>query len=459
MLNYLKDKIVNWRKRLRSFPLLIVLAFLLIAMPFAIDRIITGDWGFFSRVAPAGGEGAEPERVLGSTFYFGTFYDNFSNASNTDVPASSLYIDLMMNAVIFPPVYERSDYLAPTAAEREYFSGLHMNEFEPADASDSGYSDRYCLRGKCLEQAGLSLSYNNRRLALPVVTGEPVSAAIGLAGETWLVGITWRSGKYYFGQAYVFDGHQFAPILDKPVESEYFGRFGFGGETSDYLVIYGGHEGKAYRIRPGKSVDISEYFSYRAMGKGFKGEAIKAGDNWYVFSLTSSRLRLIKLWNDQSGEIAGALDLGQEVFSDTAAEATAFLQSAGDEPGLVIQERDGNGGINYFLLKDKGFDNASSKSLTTLPVIVSSEEGAIAIRRIVLSEIGPASDGEGISIQFEGSREGKVEDWKEVRLGKDMLFSTGLIDSYRLRMSFPVQADKNLSPFVPYLTFNYNYVR
>lgn len=382
---------------------------------------------------------------------FATFYDTFAFDVNTDKQKTSFYQDKVANALFFPPDYKWS---AAPASEVERaagnFSSISFNDFK------GPYSDRRCIRGDCVEQKGNDLYYNNRLITLPAEIGSSdlTAVSIGSVGQRWLVGFTLKDGENYRGEVYYFNGHDFTVLnLPEKIKSPYFGLFGFGGEPTDFLVIYGAYQGQAYRVQGTNFTKIDKFFDIRLMGKGFKPEIIKAssGDsvNWYIYSTTLGRPHLIKLWQNRTSEIVG--EIVYNIFS-ASDQGAAFKLLANNKNSVSLLARVSNGpDIEWKDFIDYGFKNNFSAIWTSIPIVRNSNS-KININKIVSSIIQADSPSQA-AIRLFFSLDGR--EWQDISDLQDIDFSTPQIPYYFLKLTFPAQTDKFYSPFIESLNFNY----
>jgi len=402
----------------------------------------------------------EPEIkvVDGSTLYFGSFFESFYNKSNIDLEQSNLYIDLTMDAAMFLPDYDWQPIDSLNTQEGQYFSALNYNDFE-----SPFFYDQVCLKSDCLEQKGNELFFNDRLLSLPTISGRLQAVSISSVDNVWLVGLVWQEEGGYRGQVYYFNGLTFKSIFSDPIGSSYSGRFGFGGDKEDFLVIYGARQGQAYRIREKNVSDLSKYFSFRPMNGGFQAKVVKSGTGqettWYIFSLSASRPRFIKLWQNSSEEIMGAVDLSALVLgTDTKTLALMLRGKDKNNSGteLVVEEKGDYGEIVYHRFFDNGFHSDKPGQIVTLP---NSQGGSsFALRQLSLADVKvDETSREGVSLLFSSKDKetNNLSEWRTVELGKKTVFRTEEINSYFIKLEFTPLANKNFSPFVSEMTFDY----
>lgn len=394
---------------------------------------------------------------------FGVYFDDFPNSVYIDKQRTSLYWDETATAIFFPPVYDWREADSSLYAQGDnYFSNLALNYFA------GPYNDRRCLGNNCLEQKGDNLYYNGQILAWPPAlnSADIVAVSISALTERWLVGVTLKEGGNYRGRVYYFDGRQLTEIkTPAPLTSLYFGVWGFGGEESDFLMIYGAYDGIAYRVRGDRLTNISEFFAIRAMNQGFKAEVLKVGQGlnttWYVYSSTMNRPRLIKLWQNRSSEIVGEAffpNLAEGSALSTAQSATfKFLSSdtAGINLLAEIKNQDGSSARKVF--RDRGFDNSSAASLVTIPISNDGANSEIIIRKIAQAKLG-LDAGSKTFVKYLFSAD--CQTWRDLPSEKNVDFITPALQHFCLKVvfdgaGFEGGGAKFYSPYLSSMMFNY----
>jgi len=402
---------------------------------------------------------ASQDQAINSELIFYSFFDSFASSHLIDATTTTLFRDDLAAAVYFPPDY--SWQAAPAEIVDKYkneFEGIYLNDFSKPLAA----IDRRCLGRDCLEQKGKKLSYNGKSVVLPknIKENDIMSVSIGSLRKRWLIGVTLRDGVNYQGRVFYFDGKKITPLLfpdnQEKISSPYIGVFGFGGEESDFLLIYGSYRGIAYRIQEEKTVDISRFFDFRVMAMGFRPEVIKAASGktiyWYVFSSSLNHPQLIKLWQNQDGEISGEA-IYQSIFSDSI-DAASFrlLETEATSFNLLARLKQGTS-ETWQVFSDLGFNNYKPGEMVFNPIPVESE---IIIQKIADSQLGsaeaPCLDGK-FSFSTDNSN------WQELSRGENLNknFRTPVKDNFFLRVDFPEQADKFYSPFLAEVLFDFYY--
>ncbi len=405
-----------------------------------------------------------PEPKLGydennNPLFFSSFFDSFAADFLIDKTQTSLYRDNLATAIYFEPDYTwEVATTAQTNNNKNKFTSLKANDFSAAAL----ISDRRCLGESCLKQKGTKLFYNDKPLLFPkeVKESEIAAISIGTIASHWTVGLTLKEGSNYRGRVYFFDGLIFSPLVfsdnSETISSPYFGLFGFGGEESDYLIIYGAYKGIAYRFLNSEPTDISSFFDIRVMLGGFRPEIIKVKNdqysNWYIYSGSLGRTQLIKLWSDNSDKISGEV-VFKDIFSisDEAAHFS-ILSNNSNEISLLAQIK--RSGLDYWqVFSDHGFKNQTPGILVFSPVTYDS---GLIIKQIANVSLGsqflPCLD-QKLSFSFDG------KDWQTALVGQDLSqkFTLQAVNKLFLRVDFPAQTNKFFSPFLAEVSFDFYY--
>lgn len=393
------------------------------------------------------------------TLFFNSFFDSFASGHLIDLTSTNMYRDDLSAAVYFPPLYSYELASADIISEaKTKFSKVYLNDF----LLPLNIFDRRCLGGKCLEQKGKRLSFQGKALSLPkdIKASDIVGLSIGSLESRWLIGVTLKDGANYQGRVYFFDGKKYSPVIlsgtSEKISSPYLGLFGFGGSESDFLIIYGAYRGQAFRLQDGKATDISEFFDFRVMATGFQPEVIRATNgrlvNWYIYSSSLERPRLIKLWQNQRGEISGEADYN-DIFENNGEEAIFnLLETNADEFVLVSSVyKDDTETVKTFA--DRGFDNKMPGELIFNPINI---EGEIIIKQLANSNLG-RSEAPCLEAKFSFSPDNN--NWQELPCGQNLNqeFTAPVKNSYFLRIDFSGQTEKFYSPFLSEVLFDFYY--
>ena len=390
---------------------------------------------------------------------FGSYFDDFPNSVYIDKKNSSLYYDETATAIFFPPVYDWQDanssvfFSGSNTSPANYFADQNLNNF------DGPHNDKRCSGSDCLEQNNSDLSFNGQKINLPnfINKGDIVAISISALSKRWLVGITLNQGGEYRGLVFYFDGNKFTEIATpSPVKSKYFGLWGFGGEESDFLMIYGAYDGIAYRVRGDNLTDISKFFAIRAMNKGFKAEVIRtvrSGDiNWYIYSSTLNRPWFMKLWQNGTSEIVGEAFFPSLFASDTSSAVFKYLDNNASSINMLAEIKNKDGGVSGKIFRDYGFINNAEATLVTVPITNDGNNSKIIIKKIEKAKLG-LDVGSQAQVKYLFSADCLT--WRDLPFEKNVDFLSEPLNSFYLKVIFLGQKDRFYSPFLSSMMFNY----
>lgn len=400
---------------------------------------------------------SQPElapNIADPTLIFGSYFDTFANSLYIDHQKTTLYYDENATAYIFPPDYSftETDAAKIGAADKNILDGITLNAFESLS------SDKRCLEKECLAQKGKDLFFNDVKLNLPAeLSGRDIAAvSIGVLKRRWLIGFTVKNKDGYEGLAYYFDGQKFSQIwTPAPLISPYFGVFGFGGGENNFLVIYGAKQGIAYHIQGDKVSDISRFFDARVMNGGFKAEVLFTASeenvNWYVYSSSSYHPVLIKLWQNESAEIAGEA-VFNNIFNNYD-ESAVFKLSRTEKSAIILAAKVRRKNLDHwFYFTDRGFKNENGGLLVSAPIAHDGNASLITITKIAQSHLGidaPSADKADFLFSVNG------QDWQKIGSGKNIDVSVPATRYFFLSAAFPKFGDKFYSPFIGEILFDY----
>lgn len=325
-----------------------------------------------------------------------SFADSFSGFGWIDREKTNLFHNFSSTGFTYPPIY-RWDKI-PSGSVGNFLS------------RDSDGSISFCIKESCLAEKENRLFLDGKEIFLPSEK-RPISVSLGKVGDKWLVGEVLESKKNYEGRVYFFDGKSFEEVLGtEHFQTPYKGTFGFGGVEDDWVAFYGALRGTAVQVLDGKPSDISRFFSYRVMRKGFQPvvERVSLGDEtvWYIWSLTEKMPILFKLLVDEIGAIKGIFD-----FTD-------FILSGFND--VVFKPFDGglfakiNGGESLFRFNDLGFEKfgegrITSSNINTIP-------GEVINATVASADLL----GRGFDFQILLSNDGK--EWIKTEIGETVVF-------------------------------------
>lgn len=401
-------------------------------------------------------------KTPGDALISSSFTDLFSGPGWLDQGRTTMYLDRLTTAFTFPPKYSWQK------------SNLSTSQVDRFVKLDSQGADTRCLpaqaglKGKCLSQKGIALIFNGQNLPLPqsLAGKNIVNISIGALDTKWVIGVVTKEGAGYSGWVFYFDGVKYEKIpgiVDNPIlTSKYIGILGFGGNDDDWLLIYGSYEGIAYHVRDGqKPQDISRFFGIRVMNNGFAPMIIRSQianckleikncAMWYVFSATNGTPKFIKLFQNGTAHIEGAIDLTGNILSvgqDGVSPASFVpLKSAGANPVLVaLLKRGGLEEIWEFtdlgFEKEKQYDIASN-NINNYPAEVRS----VKLTEYDLSLIGG-------DIVFYVSNDGEA--WQKIGLNDEVEFSKSDGRKLLWKATITPTGPNDTSPFLDRIRLDY----
>jgi len=315
-----------------------------------------------------------------------SFGDSFSGLSYIDRTTTDLFWDENITAFTFPPVYEavkQNDCSEP-------FCGLSFESAEPASV---------CLKNNCLHKTDDNrLLYNERELKLPpALAGQEISSlTIYALDDYWLIGLVTGPTEAERGWVYRFDGLAYSPLITDTTDSQILpryqrggGKIAFGGTADDFLVLYAGYDGRAFRFRGSAVEDVSKFFGLRVTGGGFRPQILKAGTGkdavFYICSLTETKPKLIKIWSQDDLRSGGALDFSPLLFKDDWQPQQiicAFSDAAKNELAIASKTNESS---ELYRVTDNGFDNSRARQATSINLNRQDKE---TIKAAVLADFG-----------------------------------------------------------------------
>jgi hypothetical protein len=340
---------------------------------------------------------------------FASFSDLFSGTAWLDMQKTTLYHDTLTTAFTYPPQY-----------------AWDMTSPAQKPSGDAENSSKVCIDSACLSHDGTRLFLNDAPLQIPSEAGGSslFSLSIGSLRDSWSIGIVTKSGKIYRAAAYILDRsgsfERIAALDVQPIQSKHAGRLALGGTRDDMLALYSSYEPIAYRIRAGKAEDIGSFFGIRMMNNGFYPVITRLDDgkdaHWYVASRTMRNPKLIKLFQNGTKDLQGALDLTPKLFQ--GAMAQGLLDDArmdGKFPVLSFTVINGDGNAESWRFIDKGFSKdkdfeicSANLSPATNPVLV-----AKMLDTVLVSPVGE-------KIKLFLSNNGT--DWQKESIDSDLYF-------------------------------------
>lgn len=302
---------------------------------------------------------------------YNVFGDHFVNDLSIDTSRTNFKLDLLTTAYTFNPQYE---WTGDSQCQDKYCGGKAI-DYHFASSNDEV---EYCLNRNCLRVSDNELYYNDRKLVLPQSINANAIRNITIypLSRTWLVGFVYEDDNVEKGRVYSFNGSRFNDLdADNKnlfvSKNDYKGAvFGFGGDDSNYIVLYGGYYFQGYQQVGDKRFDISNFIGLRVSNRGFSPIAFKeevTGDTiWFVCSLDENKPRLIKLWQNGSDSIKGSIAFTDDLLEDRENASSAICKK-GNNPGEINLVIKTNNRYYHKIFKDKGFEQnkyvLSSKSL------------------------------------------------------------------------------------------------
>lgn len=304
-----------------------------------------------------------------------SFGDNFSGLGYVNQAETSMFWDENITAFTFPPIYE----LSRRNDCSEAFCGLSLDATDP---------NSLCLKQGCLSKTEDNrLLYKNKELILPPALSKEKISEITLAsfGTDWLIGLVTGPTEAERGWVYRFDGLAYSPLITDTSEIQILPRFergggkiAFGGTASDFIALYSGYDGKAFRFRSGAVEDISKFFGLRVTDRGFQAQILKAGEGkeaaYYVCSISEGKPKFIKIWSQDESSSGGALDFSPFIFKgDFHPEQILCALSNVKSKKLAIAIKN-QGSFAMYEFIDKGFDNSRDRQVTSVNVNLQKNE-------------------------------------------------------------------------------------
>lgn len=396
---------------------------------------------------PQGPSGLPPD------WFFFSFFENFVSDNQFETPLNNLYRDRAAAALTFMP-----DYLweAPpdslVSSKRQLFPERRFNPFR------GGSDDRRCQADNCIEVFGSQLSLNGRTIdySKDLSGASPIYISLGIVGDRFLVGFTVSEGQRYRGKVFELEGFALRPLTPEPIfSSEYAGRFGFGGLVDDFLIIYGAEDGIAYHVKPGRISEISNFFDYNMIGRGFQPEIIRAAavgeTHWYVYSSSRNKPWLMKLWQNGGQEIAG-VSVFNHLFRYGDEEAEFRLAAAGPSEIVLLGRLRRAGRESWQVFRDRGFKNQQPATLLFREIPLRLGAGPFVFEKLESSRLQLDSSSAS-QVQLAFSADGQA--WRHVPAERDISWETPPLHSYFLKVVFEPRQNRFHSPYLKSVGFDY----
>ncbi len=283
---------------------------------------------------------------------YASFSDLFSGVGWLNQEKTTMYRDNVVTAFIFPPKYEWKE----TNPSPDVATKLRSLTNQSATIGN----DTLSVKGR-------SLSFNSSDIALPeeVRNLDIENISVSALQTKWLLGVVVKKNGGYEGYIYGYNGKTFSKVQavfsnQNLFTSSYSGAFGFGGTDTDWIAIYGAYRGIGIHVKNGNVEDISRLLSYRLMNNGFVPMILRVDGShptWFVWSLTPGNPKLVKLFQNNTDEIRGAVDFTPQTLLDM--RRANFVVKGESLLGYVGSENS----MKYMELKDEGFDKSVSRSI------------------------------------------------------------------------------------------------
>lgn len=303
-----------------------------------------------------------------SNWKYNVFGDGFSNSYYVDMAKTNFRYDDTATSFSFKPLYEKKDN---GSCSQEYCG---FSEKEKMDGGGNIINQKYCLiknNQSCLSWSGEELKYNDDKVEIfsSIFSGlKPERVSIYPLSNYWLVGAVWTENGREIGRAWLYDGKTLL-ALDPESRVSFITREGysgsniyFGGDDSNYVVLYAGYDFIGYQIANNTLWNITDFFNTRLADGGFAPSIIKHQQGketvWYICSLTTGKPKLIKLWQNGSKIIRGSISLSSEVMAGGYSSALCREGSDGNLEIATVKKNGDKNSYSRWSLIDKGFDES-----------------------------------------------------------------------------------------------------
>jgi hypothetical protein len=305
-----------------------------------------------------------PAAVPTPKIYFNGTSEPFFNSDSINLDRTNLFLDKLVTALTFNPDYSfeyQNDCKLPYCGQRKTDNSV-------------------CIKNDCLMEIGGQISYKDKNINLPTELQGKNITNINLSALTskWIIGFIISEGEQESGYVYSFNGTKLEPLITSTTEQKIItkyshagGSISAGGSDNQFMILYSGYEGFAYIYNRGDWQDISRYFGLRVTDGGFKSKIIRGGSDklatWYVCSDDTSKSKLIKLWQNNTDNIQGAIDLSFVLNGESV------VCSYKNDRELNIY------GNKYYVFSDNGFKNNSNYYYQSTNLNTSSDRKIISV--------------------------------------------------------------------------------
>lgn len=318
---------------------------------------------------------------LGLTF--NSFSDLFSGEGRVSLEKSSrVYWGRNETAFISPPLYE----------------------WNIVENKKSSFSPSSCFSDVCITREGTSLVLNNETLILPF-SSSTLSTSYHTLSKRALIGQVVEKDDEYEGYLYTLDTRGNLEEVFS-FSSPYRGSIGIGGDESEWMVVYGAYEGKAWYISSDTTVDLSHLFSFRMMNGGFYPHIIKGERGWYVMSEDSLNPKLIKVFGSPTPY--GVIDFSPLLFTENIREIQ--ISSVSDNMIRLYSPFT----EQTFSFIDRGFSYEKAEIISENINVSFTPTVYILLKDMILKGALPTS----VAISPNG------EEWADIKRGDTLSFSS-----------------------------------
>jgi len=396
-----------------------------------------------------------------------SFGDNFSSGVYLNMTETNMYLDDIITSLTFQPLYEFKKI--KDCEDKDISSCLPISEIESPSISKA------CLENGCLEILNNGVYFNNKKLSLPKELKDEnvLRMSVGKLDNVWLLGVVIGESYDEAGLVFKFDGNNFSTLISRDTDNKILpkynrlgGYIGFGGEDDNFLIVYAGYKGIAYQIKSDSFYDISHFFGFRVTDPSFIPQVLKTREDnesvWYISSLTANKPKLIKLWQNGTSNIKGALDLSSLIFKDNnLREGVSYIfLPFNKEKSLYIVSNE-----SLFVFNDLGFDNSNNYQIVSVNI---QDDGYRNVTSAVIKDLKISNRQENLSYIYSFSQNDNIElylsnqkgRWEKVNYKQNYYFLNNNGEQLFWKINFKRILDRQYySPWVDSLNeLNYSYL-
>ncbi|RJQ26068.1 hypothetical protein C4565_07570 [Candidatus Parcubacteria bacterium] len=374
-------------------------------------------------------------QAVSDEYSYQTFHDFFSGLGWVDQVQTTLWHDREVSVFTLPPKYE----------------------WRRADAFKQISAEEACIQKECYVAKGLGLYRGSSEVQLPeeVRSKTLMTVSVSALDSGWRVGVVIKEDGIFKSYVYAFDGSNFKNIKGSGelFDSKYIGTIGIGGNDGGWLLVYGGYEGRAFQfLNDGSAVEIPNIFNTRFMDGGFVPGISKVGFGndamWYVWNKGAGKIKFIKLFQNGTNSIEGAVNL------------MSSLNSLGNVRRLVcdgvVENRalrcnaDADTGVEAWNFYDYGFDN--SKSYTVASANISNNILPVQKGTVTFADYTKSGN---ISIFL--SNDGT--NWQRVNVGEEITFKNQEANRIFWKMEYTPDSNPMYSLFLKSMRLDFKMKR